>query len=99
MLFGSKRNCVSETSGTITKVRFNNNDSRRVFVEYIVDGKSYTLKENVTVRSVIVKAGDIPVGQKKIEYITAGVGDTVAVKYNPNNPKQAYLRDNIGAYV
>ena len=92
-LFKSK--CVSETEGTIVKVRYNDG-SRRVTVEFFVNGQAYIIKENITVKSIPIKAGKIPIGQRKIEYITEGIGEKVFVKYNPGNPKQAYLRDNVG---
>ncbi len=99
-MFGlfDKSKCVNETEGTIIKVRYND-DARRVTVEFFVDGQPYTIKENITVKSVAIKLGKLPIGQRKIEYITEGVGGKVSVKYNPDNPKQAYLRDNIGKYV
>lgn len=100
-MFGmfNRSNCINETKGTIIKVRYNNNDSRRVTVEFFVGGQSYIIKENITVKSVAIKVGKVPVGQKKIEYITEGIGGIVTVKYNPTNPKQAYLKNNIGKYV
>lgn len=92
-----KKKCTAETKGTIIEVKYNDG-SRRVTVEYFVDGQPYILKENITVKSVAIKVGRFPIGQRKIEYITEGINETVAVKYNPAKPKQSYLRDNIGKY-
>lgn len=94
-----KRKCTCDVVGKITKVFFNNNGSRRVTVEYVVGGNSYKIKENITVKSEVIKKAGIPVGQKKIEYVTAGIGENVNLKYDPENPKKAYLKDNAGRYV
>lgn len=66
---------------------------------YVVDGVSYTIRENITVKNEAIKMEGIPVGQKKTEYITAGIDESVAVKYDPENPKKAYLKDNAGKSV
>lgn len=94
-----KRKCTCDAVGKITKVFFNDSGSRRVTVEYVVDGVSYTIRENITVKNEAIKMEGIPVGQKKTEYITAGIDESVAVKYNPENPKKAYLKDNAGKSV
>lgn len=94
-----KKKCVCETMGKVIKVHFNDNGSRRLFVEYIVDGKKYILKENVTVKSYAIKENGIPIGQRKVENISAGIGESVFIKYNPQKPQKAYLRDNMGHYV
>lgn len=94
-----KRKCTCDVIGKITKVFFNNNGSRRVTVEYIVGGNLYKIKENITVKSEVIKNAGISIGQKKIEHITAGIGESVNLKYDPENPKKAYLKDNLGRYV
>lgn len=100
MMFGfQKRKCICDTVGTITKVFFNNNGSRRVTVEYVVDGRTYKIKENITTKSEAIKKAGIPIGQRKVEYITAGIGENVRVCFDPDNHKKAYLKDNLGKYV
>lgn len=94
-----KRKCTSDTFGIITKVFFNDNGSRRVTVEYMAFGKNYVIKENITVKSVPIFKMGIPVGQRKIEYVKEGLGEKVKVCFDPDNPKKAYLKDNIGKHV
>jgi len=94
-----KENHIKETKGSIIKVHFNSNGSRRVTVKYVVDGNTYHITENITVKSEAIKIGFLPIGQKKIEYIQEGLGEQVVVMYNSAEPKEAYLRDNIGNHV
>ena len=99
-MFQFKKNkCICDTVGKIVKVSYGDEECRRVTVEYVVDNCTYQLKENITVKSTAIKLGGIPIGQRKVEYITAGLGEEVAVKYNPQKPTDAYLRDNIGKYM
>lgn len=68
-------------------------------MEYEVNGKKYTLKENVTHKITAIKIGNIPIGQTKEEYITAPLGGNVEVMFNPDKPEMAYLKNNTGKYV
>jgi len=94
-----KNRYTEETIGTVTKISFNNNGSRRLTVEYIVYGSEYKITENITVHSKAIKIGFIPIGQKKVECITAGMNDKVTVVYNPENPEDAHIKGNDGRYV
>ncbi len=98
-MFNKKKKCTAQTTGVVKKVYLNRAPGRRLNVEYLVNGQTYTLAENVTSRSEAIKFGPFVVGQRKIEYISQGVGDIVSVSYNPNEPTQAFLTDNIGWYA
>ena len=96
-----KKKCTEETEGVITKVGYGEGvcGPRRLTVEFKAGNKTYTFRENVTVKSEAIKIGGIPIGQKKIECITEGIGGKVSVRYNPAKPKQAYLRNNTGKHT
>lgn len=72
-----------------------------VTVEYMIDGKTYQVKEQLTYQVTKVhKVGKIPIGCKaspSLETIEMGV--YIRVKYNPENPKRGYLPDNDGKYI
>lgn len=91
--------CISEAKGVVTKVHYNEDTSRRLTVEYVVDGEKYTLKENITHKITAIKIGNIPIGQKKEEYVTAVLGDSVGVMYNPDKPEMSYIKNNTGKYI
>lgn len=95
----NKIKCTEETVGIIKKKRWNG-DLWFLTVEYAVDGKEYTVKEQLTYHvEGKHKVAGIPIGfhsSSAIENIE--IGATVRVKYNPNNPKQSFLPDNDGKH-
>ncbi|MFI3168327.1 MAG: hypothetical protein R3Y06_00080 [Faecalibacterium sp.] len=98
-MFLNKKKCTAQTTGVVKKVYLNRAPGRRLAVEYLVNGQPYTLTENVSSKSEAIKFGPFIVGQRKIEYISQGVGGIVSVSYNPNEPTQAFLTENIGWYA
>ncbi len=97
-----KENCTESCKGIIieNKVRSSNN-SNLLTVEYEVSGKKYQLKEQQIMKPYKkIKLGFIPIGYKtkSLIKINTGVstapGNKVTVKYNKENPQEAYLKDN-----
>lgn len=98
-MFKRKRKlCTEMTDGIIIQMKANGPDRPTVItVRYIVDTVSYEIKDNLKLKSSLIKLGPAPVGQRKTPVIPAtGVGSTVRVSYNPDKPAMAYLTDNIG---
>ena len=92
-----KKNCTSETIGTITSKDFKI-ESYYITVEYTVGENTYSIKEQVKYKTTNVKKIlFIPIGYSAIPSIgNTEVGSEVKVMYDPNNPEVAYLPDNIG---
>ena len=67
-----------------------------ITVEYNVGEKVFQIKEDLKLKNTTLKIGIIPIGQKKkpvLGYVR--IGSIVTVAYNPGNPEDAYLPDNI----
>ena len=68
-----------------------------ITVEYMVNGITYQITESVKLKSKIIKLCILPIGQERFPRLPSiAVGSHVKVCYNPNNPKEAYLKDNVG---
>lgn len=66
-------------------------------VKYSVDGIEYEFVEDLKLKSMMIKLGPIPIGQRKVPVMpNSNVGDRVAVCYDPQDPSKAHLRDNVG---
>ena len=97
-----KNNCTEICKGIIKEVKNHGIDyAPTITVEYIVNRNSYELKEILVNKPYEkIKLGFIPIGYKtkSLIEIKTGVqtiaGNEVRVKYNPNNPREAYLLDN-----
>ena len=97
-----KNKCTKECNGIIKDLKIKGLDfSPVITVEYEVNRKTYELKENLIFKKTKnTKLGFISVGYKTkslIELrtgIPATVGNQVKVKYNEENPQNAYLPDN-----
>lgn len=96
-----KKNCTELCKGIIKEIKINGIDfPSKIIVEFEVGGKIYEISENLVMKPQKIKLGFIPVGYKTkslIEIntgISTRVGNNVNVKYNANNPNEAYLPDN-----
>lgn len=103
MLFGKRklREQGGVCNGVVVKFRpWGLETPARVTVEYRVDGKTYSFKENLTVVHHAIKVGKIPIGQRATLVMgDVAEGDMVAVCYNPAKPSKACLRDNTGVFT
>ncbi len=93
-----KSRCTETTDGIINNVKLKGQDFPTVItVEYVVEEKCYHIQESVKLKSEIIKLGFLPIGQRKSPRLgDTSVGRAVRVIYNPNNPEEAYLPENIG---
>ncbi len=97
-----KEKCTEMCKGIIKEIKLHGADvPDTLIVEYEVNGSQYKIKEPEIMKPYkIIKLWFIPIGYKTkslIEIKTgvpAIVGNEVNVKYNPRNPKEAYLPDN-----
>lgn len=87
-----------ETPGIITDLRLKGSDGPFVMtVSYSVNGIEYTVKESVKLKSSTIKAGAIPVGQRKTPVIgDIRKGSSVTVKHDPADPARALIKGNDG---
>lgn len=97
MLFGHKK-CTEKTIGKV--VRLYSKGSNFPFmmrVEYTVNNKTYFVEESVKLKNDKIKNNFLIVGQKQVPVIhELVVGKELTVMYNPNKPKRAYIKENIG---
>ncbi len=94
----NKKKCVNEITGKVIGIRSMGLERRTmIYVGYSVDGKEYTLEESIKYKSEAVKLGFLPVGQKRVPVMgDIAVGASVRVMCDPDNPAEAFLKDNIG---
>ena len=94
----NKKKCIASTDGIIVDLHRKGLDFPTIMtVRYEVDSISYEVKESVKLKSETIKLGFLPVGQKKTAVMPdATVGTTVIVMYNPSEPTESYVRDNVG---
>ena len=94
----NKANCTQIVIGRIKDKKVKGLDFPTIiWVEYQVDGKTYVLKDTIKYKVELIKIGFLPIGQRN--YAKMGdtrVGSLARVSYNPYNPSEAFLTDNIG---
>ena len=96
-----KSNCTEMCTGIIKEIKIKGIDlPSEIIVNFKVDKKSYEINENLVMKPQKIKLGFIPIGYKtkSLIEINTGIktisGNEVRVKYNPENPQEAYLPDN-----
>ena len=97
-----KKNCTKTCTGIIKEIRVKGLEfPTLIIVKYEVDGNSYEIKEQLVFKPTkVVKLLFIPIGHytKSLIEIKTGVkaevGNKINVRYNPDNPSEAYLPDN-----
>lgn len=91
-------NCTTEVTGTVKEVKVKGQDFPTIItVSYSVNEHAYEISESIKLKSQPIKLGFLTVGQKRVPVLgNTSVGSAVRVMYNPNNPAEAYLPDNVG---
>lgn len=89
---------TGRTQGTVHRLKRGGLDHPDVIeVWYTVGGTQYQLRETVKLKSEWMKVGGIPIGQRKVYRMgNVGVGDSVAVQYDEENPARGLLPENEG---
>ncbi len=92
-----KKKCTQETIGIVTRKRWNG-DVWFLTAEYRVHDKVYQRTEQLRYQKVkSYQVMNIPVGMRaKASLAHLENGDAVKIRYNPQNPKKAYLPENTG---
>lgn len=68
-----------------------------IHVIYDVNGVGYSIRETAKLKSETIKAGPIPIGQRKTFVMgPVSIGDRVTVKYDVNDPQKAIIAGNDG---
>ena len=94
------RRCTRETAGIITKKYIPSesyNSQMCITAEYTVGGITYKVDEYIG--QYKEEHPEAARRKDKVQYkyyIQGSVGDRVAVMYDPENPKKAYLKENKG---
>ena len=93
-----KIHCALCTEGKVVGIKSKGLEFPTIItVEYNVGEKVFQIKEDLKLKNTTLKIGTIPIGQKKKPVLGyAKIGSIVTVAYNPGDPKEAYLPDNIG---
>lgn len=92
-----RERCTADAVGTITLLKSSGfSTSFRITVVYTANGNAYECREFTTMKSKAIKLGFLPIGQRIVPILgNISVGSKVRVKYNPDNPAEAYLPDNV----
>ena len=86
-----------ETVGLVRELKIRGSEYPTVVVvDYIVDGKEYSLKESMKMKRETIKLGFLPIGQKKVPAIRCEKNTSVIIEYEENNPKKAHIKGNDG---
>lgn len=93
-----KRLCTACAEGTVMKLQSRGVDfPTDIYVQYEVNSITYEVRESIKLKIKAIKIGFLPIGMQQIPVMPdTRVGSKAWVVYNPNNPAEAYLRDNIG---
>lgn len=93
-----KSNCTESTRGKVIKVKSKGlNCPTMISVEYQVGDVSYVITESIKLKSEMIKIGFFPIGQKKVPVMgETAEGSSAMVNYNPSNPSEAFITNNIG---
>lgn len=89
---------AGRTAGRIEKIVHRGSDFPWIiYVTYSVNGVQYQMKESAKLKCETMKAGPVPVGQRKT-FVLGPVkpGDTVTVCYDVNSPDKAIIYGNDG---
>ena len=87
------------TRGTVEDIKLKGLDHPWVItVSYNVNGQDYMVKETVKLKTETLRAGRIPIGQKKT-FVMGDVkaGDEIMVRYDEKRPEKAIVEGNDGA--
>ena len=92
------KRCICEVQGTIIRLKLKGgNGPFIVTVQYQAGGALYSVSETVKLKSSMIKAGPVPVGQRKTPVMgDIKEGTVVTVKYNPEDHREAIIKGNEG---
>ncbi|NMM95077.1 DUF3592 domain-containing protein [Bifidobacterium oedipodis] len=95
---GRIRLMTAQCPGLVVSIKSHGMDTPwRIRVHYEVDGIAYEVVESLALKSSVIKAGPIPIGQRKTPVMgRVREGDTVIVIYNPDKPSKAHIQHNDG---
>ena len=91
-----KKRCTAETIGVITKKKWNG-DLWFLTVEYIINGKKYRRKEQLTYH--VTQKHSVGRFHANAAIENFAIGAEVRVRYDPNKPKRSYLPENDGYHL
>jgi len=94
----NRNKCTASTTGIVTNKRSLGIEEPTVIsVAYEIDGIKYEIKETIKLKNEWIKIGFLPIGQRQRPVMgVVKVGDVVDVSYNPDDPKKAFIINNVG---
>lgn len=94
----NKANCTQTVTGLVKSLKVKGQDfPTMISVEYQVGGNIYVITESLKLKSEKIKLGFLTIGQKKVPTMgNTTVGSAAMVSYNPNDPAEAFITNNIG---
>lgn len=94
----NKNKYDSSVIGTVAEVKTRGLDfPTQITVEYVVNGRTYSVTESIKLKSKAIKMGFIPIGQKKVPTMgDTHVGAKTEILYCSNNPSDATIKENQG---
>ena len=97
----NRADCTQTVEGCVKEMKVKGQDfPTMISVEYQVAGNRYVVTESLKFKSEKIKLGFLPIGQKRVPIMgNTAVGSIAAVNYNPNNPSEAYIVGNLGAFL
>lgn len=93
-----KNTSYMETIGVISDLMVRGLDfPTSITVQYAVNGQTYELHDTIKLKNEKIKLGFLTVGQKRVPALgDTHVGSELRVCFNPDDPGDAYLPDNLG---
>lgn len=94
----NKANCTHTVNGRVKELEVKGQDfPTMITVEYQVAGNNYVVTESLKLKSEKIKLGFLPIGQKRVPVMgNTAVGSSATISYNPSNPAEAFITNNIG---
>lgn len=94
----NKTNCTQTVIGRVKELKVKGQDfPTMISVAYQVAGNTYVVTESLKLKREKIKLGFLPIGQKRVPTMgNTAVGTSAMVNYDPNNPAESFITNNIG---
>lgn len=93
-----KNKCTAKVLGKVKSLKIKGQDHpTMITVEYQVSGIKYEVTESLKLKSEKIKLAFLTIGQKRVAAMgDTRVGSDAWVNYNPDEPKESFITNNIG---
>ncbi|MCI5967320.1 MAG: hypothetical protein MRZ42_02915 [Tenericutes bacterium] len=88
---------MKTVTGTVIDLILKGNKCPTIVVaEYEIEGKKYTIKETLKLKSETIKLGIFPIGQKKTPKVRCKKGEQIIIEYDEKHPEKGHIKGNDG---